>query len=121
MEQLTKAEEQVMQVLWEIKRGFVKEILAKFPDPKPAYNTVSTIIRILETKKVVSHEAKGRSHEYFPLVSKEDYRSSSLKKLMNGYFSGSLKQLVSCWVQDEQLSASELDELLKLTKENKQS
>lgn len=121
MEQLTKAEEQVMQVLWKMKRGFVKEILSEFPEPKPAYNTVSTIIRILETKKVVAHEAKGRSHEYFPLVTKEEYRSKSLKKLMNGYFSGSLKQLVSCWVQDGNLDAAELDELLKLTKENKKS
>lgn len=119
MEQLTKAEEQVMQILWDIEKGYVKEILAEFPDPKPAYNTVSTIIRILETKKVVAYKATGRSHEYYPIVSKEEYRSTSLKKLMNGYFSGSFKQLLSCWVQDENLDASELDELVNLAKQNK--
>lgn len=73
MRELTRAEEQVMQILWIIKKGFVKDILERIDEPKPAYNTVSTIVRILQEKGFVSHKAYGRTHEYFPIISKSDY------------------------------------------------
>ena len=86
MKELTKAEEQVMQILWEEKKAFVKEILSHFPEPRPAYNTVSTIVRILEKKGFVSHEEFGKSHRYYPLVQKEEYRDERFSDLMKGYF-----------------------------------
>ena len=87
--QLTKAEEQIMQVLWELKEASVKEVIDKLPNPKPAYNTVSTIIRILETKEFVGHTSVGRGFIYHPIIAKESYSNESLQKLMNGYFEGS--------------------------------
>ena len=75
MKELTKAEEQIMQILWDLKKGFVKDILERLPDPKPAYNTVSTIVRILQEKGFVGHETFGKSHCYFPMLDKEDRKS----------------------------------------------
>ena len=83
---LTRAEEEVMQILWNIEKGMVHDVLTRFPDPKPAYNTVSTIVRILEQKGFVSHKAYGRTHEYFPLISKKDYAKSSFRGFMTNYF-----------------------------------
>ena len=87
---LTKAEEQVMQILWEKKEGFVKDLLQHFPDPKPAYNTVSTIIRILEKKGFVDHRSFGKSHQYYPVVSREQYRNERFSSLMKDYFNNCL-------------------------------
>jgi predicted transcriptional regulator len=116
---LTKAEEQVMQYLWELDGGFVKEIMELFPDPKPAYNTVSTIARILENKNFLKHETFGKSHKYIPTVSKEDYRSFTASKVVEGYFDGSAKNLVSYFINEQPLSASELDELLEMIEKAK--
>ena len=88
MKPLTRAEEEIMQIPWEIERGFVKDILTPMTEPKPAYNTVSTIVRILERKGFVSHKSYGKSHEYFPIVSKDEYRSLIIKKMLDGYFNG---------------------------------
>jgi BlaI family transcriptional regulator, penicillinase repressor len=110
--QLTKAEEQLMQVLWELDEASVKEIIEKLPSPKPAYNTVSTIIRILETKKFVSHKAKGRGHIYFPLVRKTDYSNQSLHKLVDGYFGGSFKSMVSFFVNKNDVDLDDLGTIL---------
>ncbi|VAW25207.1 Transcriptional regulator, MecI family, partial [hydrothermal vent metagenome] len=96
--QLTKVEEQLMQVLWELNEASVQEIINKLPNPKPAYNTVSTIIRILETKNFVSHKPKGRGYIYFPLIQKNDYSNQSLHKLVDSYFGGSFKNMVSFFV-----------------------
>ncbi len=112
--QLTKAEEQIMQILWELKIASVKEIIEKLPDPKPAYNTVSTIIRILETKQFVSHKAKGRGYVYFPLVKKEVYSSHSLQKIVDGYFEGSFKSMLSFFVKKNKVDIHELDDILEL-------
>ncbi|MCH2197643.1 MAG: BlaI/MecI/CopY family transcriptional regulator [Flavobacteriales bacterium] len=114
MIQLTRAEEEVMQVLWKLENAFVKEILEQFPEPKPAYNTLSTIVRILEQKGVVSHEAIGRSHRYFPVLSKTQYRSASLERLSSDYFGGSFKELASCWLQDNQINIDDLEEIKAL-------
>ncbi|HEY0897063.1 MAG TPA: BlaI/MecI/CopY family transcriptional regulator, partial [Sphingobacteriaceae bacterium] len=86
IKELTKAEEQIMQVLWDLGSGFVKDVIDRLPDPKPAYNTVSTIVRILETKGFVDHEAFGKSHRYRPVISREQYKSFATEKLLSGYF-----------------------------------
>jgi len=116
MKQLTKAEEQVMQILWEIKKGFVKDILDKMPKPKPAYNTVSTIVRILEKKEFVSYTAYGKTHEYFPIVEKNQYRSFYLKSMISSYFGGSFERLVSFFAQDNDMDIQEMEELLENVK-----
>ena len=113
MKQLTKAEEQVMQILWEIKKGFVKDILEKMPNPKPAYNTVSTIIRILEKKKVVGHKTFGKTHQYYPSITKEEYSNKYLNRFVEEYFSGSYSQLVSFFTRQKNMSLAELETLLK--------
>ncbi len=112
--QLTKAEEQLMQILWDLQEAAVKEIIEKLPEPKPAYNTVSTIIRILEAKQFVSHKAKGRGYIYFPLVQKTDYTNQSLHKLVNGYFEGSFKNMVSFFVKKNNVDLKELEIILDL-------
>lgn len=111
--QLTKAEEQIMQVLWELELGSVNQIIEFLPKPKPAYSTVSTIIRILETKNFVSHKAKGRGYIYFPLVSKSIYTNQSLQKIVDGYFDGSFKSLVSFFVQRNSMDINDLQKILE--------
>lgn len=118
--QLTKAEEQIMQVLWDLNEASVKEIIEKIPEPKPAYNTVSTIIRILETKEFVGHRPIGRGYVYFPLVQKTDYTNQSLHKLMNGYFEGSFKSMVSFFVKENKMDISELEDILKEANKKKE-
>lgn len=113
MIELTKAEEEVMQILWDIEKGFVKDILERFPAPKPAYNTVSTIVRILEKKGFVSYTAYGKTHEYYPLVSKDSYKSFTLKSVMAGYFNGSFKNLVSFFAKENKLDTKDMEELLR--------
>jgi len=119
MKELTKAEEQVMQYLWEIERGFVKDILDKFPEPKPNYNTVSTVLRALEPKGFVGHKTYGNTHEYFPLISKEEYSHFAVNKVVNQYFGGSLQQLVSFFVKKNDTNINELDEIIQLIDHNK--
>jgi BlaI family penicillinase repressor len=114
IKELTRAEEQLMQVLWQLKKGFVKDVIEQLPEPKPAYNTVSTIIRILETKGFVGHTAHGKSHEYYPLISKEAYKDFAADKLLNGYFDNSVKRMFSFFVQKEKINLKEADELMKL-------
>ena len=114
LKELTRAEEQLMQVLWEIKKGYVKDVIEQLPEPKPAYNTVSTFIRILETKGFIGHNAFGKSHEYFPLISKDEYQSFATDKLLNGYFDNSVKRMFSFFVQKEKIDMKEADEILKL-------
>lgn len=111
MKELTKAEEQVMQYLWKLEKGFVKDLVELMPEPKPAYNTVSTIIRILEKKGFVGHNAFGNTYEYFPIVSQEEYTGSFLKNFVGNYFGNSYRQLVSFFAKDEGLSVQELEEL----------
>ncbi len=119
MKELTKAEEQVMQVLWKEKKAFVKEILSHFPEPKPAYNTVSTIVRILEKKGFVSHEELGKSHRYYPLVQKEEYRNERFADLMKGYFNNSMKQVLSHFSTGDRLDIKEAEEMINMLEEIK--
>ncbi len=118
--ELTRAEEEIMRVLWQIGKGFVKDVLAELPDPKPAYNTVSTIIRILEKKELVGYTAYGKTHEYFPLISEEQYRRFQTEQLMTNYFDGSLKKLVSFFVSEKNVSLSEADEIIRLLNQKKE-
>lgn len=111
IKELTKAEEQVMQILWKIKKGFVNDILKNLPDPRPAYNTVSTIVRILVKKGFVSYTAYGKSHEYFPVISQKEYTRAFLNGMLSGYFSNSYKQLVSFFSKENNLSITELEEI----------
>ena len=123
MRELTKAEEQIMQVMWQLGPSFIKEILAELPAPKPAYTTVSTIVRILEQKGFVDHKAYGTTHQYFARISKEEYSHYSMKKILENYFDGSLKQMVSSFSRKENLTVKEMDELMKMLEnfKNKQS
>jgi predicted transcriptional regulator len=121
MNTLTKAEEQVMQILWEEEEGFVKDLLQKFPEPKPAYNTVSTIIRILEKKGFVAHRSFGKSHQYYPLVSREKYRNERFSGLMKDYFNNSMKQVLSHFGSSGSLSMKEADEIIQIMEELKQN
>ncbi len=114
MKRLTKAEEQIMQILWDINQGFVKDIIENLPDPKPAYNTVSTIVRILEKKRFVSHNAFGNSHEYYPTISKENYTEAYLNSIIKDYFSNSFKEMVSFFTRDKDMSIEELEEIRKM-------
>ncbi|WP_026473685.1 BlaI/MecI/CopY family transcriptional regulator [Alkaliflexus imshenetskii] len=114
--QLTKAEEQVMQILWQLKEGPVRDVREQFPEPRPARNTVSTIIRILEKKGYVDHKTFGNVHVYFPLVDKEDYSKSQLFGLIKNYFNNSFPAMASFFAREKDLSISELEELLEETR-----
>ncbi|MFY0689183.1 MAG: BlaI/MecI/CopY family transcriptional regulator [Cyclobacteriaceae bacterium] len=117
MKELTRAEEQIMQVMWQLGKAFVKEIIEKLPEPKPAYNTVSTIVRILQQKEFVGHEPVGKSHKYFPLISKEEYSRKFMNGFVSRFFSGSYQQMVSFFANENDMSASELEEIMKELKD----
>lgn len=112
MIQLTKAEEDIMKILWQLKKANVKAIIDELPEPKPAYNTVSTIVRILENKGVVDYEKEGKGHIYFPVLKQQDYSNQTLNKLVDGYFQGSFKSMVSFFMKKNDISLSELESVL---------
>lgn len=114
---LTRAEEQIMHIFWEKGPSLVHDLLKEFPDPKPAYNTVSTIIRILEQKGFIGHKAYGRTYEYFPLISKNDYTKTYFKSFVANYFGNSYKSLASFFTAEENLSVKELEEIRQLMEE----
>ncbi len=111
MKELTKSEEQVMQVIWSIGQGFANEIMAAFPDPKPAYNTVLTIIKILENKGFVKHETFCRAHRYTAVISKDEYSKNFLGSVVERYFNNSYLDLVSAFAKKENFSIEELEEM----------
>lgn len=113
MKELTKAEEQVMQILWKLEKGFVNEVLDEMPEPKPAYNTVSTIVRILVKKGFVGYKAYGKTHQYFPKVGRDEYRIFFLQNFMGNYFQGSFQKLVSFFAKENKLDIKDMEELLK--------
>ena len=114
---LTRAEEEVMQILWQVEKGMIHDLLDKFTEPKPAYNTVSTIVRILEQKGFVGHKAYGRTYEYFPLISKKAYTQSSFRGFMTNYFGNSYKSLASFFATEEKLSLKELEDIQRTINE----
>ena len=116
---LTKAEEQVMQVLWQLEKGYLKDVLDSMPEPKPHSNTVATILKILVEKGFVSYQVQGRNNVYKPTVSKAEYGKKSVNQLVKGYFDGSPAKLVSQFVNDNKLSVEELESLLKQIRSSK--
>mgnify|MGYP000044118188 FL=1 len=118
MKALTKAEEDIMQVLWQLEKANVKDIINILPEPKPAYNTVSTIVRILESKGFVDYEKQGKGHVYFPKLKKQDYSNQSLNKLVENYFQGSFKSMVSFFVKKNDINIEELESVLKEINKN---
>ena len=117
MKELTRAEEQIMQILWKLEKAFVNDIIDRMPEPKPAYNTVSTIIRILEKKEIVGHTAYGKTHQYHPLITKEEYTRGYMKGFLKRYFSDSYKNMVSFFTRNEKLSVSELEDMIRVLQE----
>jgi BlaI family transcriptional regulator, penicillinase repressor len=116
MKELTKAEDQIMQILWKLNEGFVNDIVEKMPEPKPAYNTVSTIVRILERKGFVDHKAYGKTHQYYPLISKQEYTRSYMKNFMGSYFGNSFKEMVSFFAKEDNMSVGEIEKLMNEVK-----
>lgn len=118
MKELTKAEEQIMQLLWQLDEAFVNDIVDQLPDPKPAYNTVSTIVRILEKKGFVSHKAFGKTHQYFPLISKKEYTRSFMRNFMGNYFGNSFREMVSFFAKEDNMSVNDIEELMQDIKQD---
>ena len=119
MEELTKAEERIMQVLWKLQKAFVKDIIDELDEePKPPYNTISSIVRLLEKKGYISYKAYGKTYEYFPAISKEDYTKTTFSKLFAGYFDNSPTNLLSFMVKEEKLSAADIEELKAIINKN---
>ncbi len=119
MEKLTNKEEEIMRILWKLKKAFVKEILPEIKDQKLHYNTVSTIVRKLEEKDFVGHEAFGKTHRYFPLISKEEYRDKYMDLATSRFFDNSFKNVVSFFAKEEKISARELREILEIIEKKK--
>ena len=114
MQELTKAQEEILRILWDIEEGVVSDIIEKLPVPKPAYNTVSTVVKVLEKKGYVTHRAYGKTHVYFPIVKKKQYAQHIMKDAVRGLFDGSLKQAVSFFVGQKDASISDLEEIKQL-------
>lgn len=120
MEELTKTEERVMHILWQLKKCFVKDIIDALPDePKPPYNTISSVVRLLEKKGYVGYKAYGKTYEYFPLISKSEYRKASFKKMFSGYFDNSAESLFSFMVKEKQLSEEDINKIKDIINKNK--
>lgn len=117
--ELTRAELELMQVIWKKEKVLVHDILDNLPEPKPAYNTVSTLVRVLEKKGFVGHKAYGKTYEYYPLVSKEDYTSRYMTGVLNNFFDGSLSRLVSFFSSNKSISVEETDKILEMLKHDR--
>jgi len=116
IKELTRAEEEVMQILWRLKKGFIKEILEKFSEPRPAYSTVSTIIRILQEKGFVNYRVYGRTYQYFPVISKDDYRKSQMSSFVKNYFSNSYQKMVSFFAREDSITVKDMEEIMEMMK-----
>jgi len=119
MKELTQRELAVLEILWDIESGFVNDVLDKFPDPKPPYTTVSSIIRILETKGYVNHKAFGKTHEYAPCISKVKYKKGLLKNMVSHFFEGSFDNVVSFMAKENELTDKEITEIASLIEQYK--
>ncbi len=117
MKKLTRKEEEVMKILWNLEKAFVKDIVELYDDPKPHYNTVSSLVRLLQDKGIVGFTQYGNTYEYFPLLSKDDYRKSFMKQVVNDYFDNSYKSAVAFFVKEKGLSPEEIEDLIKTIKD----
>ncbi len=118
MEKLTNKEEEIMRVLWKLKKAFIKEIVAELPEPKPHYNTISTVVRNMEEKGFIKYNAFGKSHQYYPAISKEAYKKNFMHKTIQHYFEDSYKNVVSFFAKEEKISISELKEIISILESN---
>ncbi len=121
MEKLTNKEEEIMRVLWKLKEAFVKEIVAELPSPKPHYNTISTVVRNMEEKGFIKYNAFGKSHQYYPAISKEAYKKTFMQKTIQNYFEDSYKNVVSFFAKEEKISVSELKEIISIIEKNQKN
>ena len=119
MIKLTNKEEEILHILWTLEKAFVKEIVSSLPDPKPHYNTISTIIRNMEEKGYIKYNAFGKTHQYFAVISKEEYRKTFMTKTINSYFENSYKNVVSFFAKEEKISVDELKEIIELIEKQK--
>lgn len=119
MEELTKTEERIMQVLWKLEKAFVKDIIDELDEePKPPYNTISSIVRLLEKKGYLNYKAYGKTYEYFPAITKEEYAKTTFSKMFSGYFDSSPASLLSFMVKEEKLSEKDIEEIKKIIDQN---
>jgi BlaI family transcriptional regulator, penicillinase repressor len=119
MKKLTRKEEEVMKILWKLEKAFVKEIIEEYDDPKPHYNTVSSIVRLLQDKGIVGYNQYGNTYQYFPLMTKEEYRRTFMKQVVSDYFDNSIKSAVTFFVKEKGLTPEELEELIRMIKDEK--
>ena len=119
MNKLTNKEEEILHALWNLKKAFVKDIIFTLPDPKPHYNTISTIIRNMEDKGYIKHIAFGKTHQYYPAITKEKYRKNYMNKTITNYFENSYKDAVSFFAKEEKISVDELKEIISLIENKK--
>lgn len=117
IKKLTNAEEDVMHILWEIGQGFVKDVIDRMPDPKPPYNTVSTVIRVLEKKGFITHKQYGNTYEYYPKVTKEEYAKVHFGNFMQNYFNNSFPKMAAFFARENNISMKELEEIMRLTEQ----
>jgi len=118
MVKLAKREEQIMQIFWELRKAFIKELIPEFPDPKPHYNTVATMVKILEDKGFLAHEIVGNIYQYYPVVSREDYQEHAITDIVKQYFNNSYPSMLAYFAKEEKISESELKQIIKLIKSN---
>ncbi|MGC4038953.1 MAG: BlaI/MecI/CopY family transcriptional regulator [Chitinophagaceae bacterium] len=119
MQKLAKREEQIMQACWQLEKAFIKEIIAELPDPKPHYNSVATMVRILEEKGFLDHESFGNTFRYFPVISKEDYQKHAVGDIVKQYFNNSYPNMLAFFAKEQKLSKDELNEILSIIKSKK--
>jgi predicted transcriptional regulator len=117
MKKLTRKEEELMKILWRLEKAFVKDIVEQYPDPKPHYNTVSSLVRLLQEKGFIGYKAYGTTYEYFPIVSIDDYRKPFMQQVVSDYFDNSYQNAVAFFVKEKGLSPEELEELIRLIKD----
>lgn len=120
MEKLTRKEEEIMQVVWQLGQCFVKEVIEHLPDPKPHYNTISTIIRNMEEKGYIAHRDFGGSHQYYPAIGREVYRKNFMNKVIDNFFDNSYKNVVSFFAKEEKISVEELKEIIRMIEQRKE-
>jgi BlaI family transcriptional regulator, penicillinase repressor len=121
MKRLTRKEEEAMKILWKARKGFIKELLELHPDPKPHYNTFSSLIRLLEEKGYISHKAYGKNHEYYPAIKKEEYKKTFMKEIVSDYFGSSYKNVVSFFIDEKKLNANDLKKLIEIIEKGKEN
>lgn len=119
MQKLAKREEQIMQVFWNLKKAFIKEVIPELPDPKPHYNSTSTMIKVLEDKGFLAHEVIGNIFQYYPLISKEDYQKHAMKDVVSQYFDNSYANMLAFFAKEQKMSEEELNDIIKLIKQDK--